>query len=189
MSDKALTPMFRVSYPNIFKPKKNELSGKEEYSLVAVFAPGTDLTVLKKLAQAALVDKWGPDKAKWPTTLKSPFRKCEERKLRDGTMPEGYPEGGIFVSMKSAQRPGLVDSEVRDIIEPREFYAGCYARATVTAFAYDFSGNRGVSLWMQNVQKMKDGEPIAGRAKAQDDFDPVPGAGAATASGSVFDDE
>src|SRR5690348_8229642 len=115
MSTPVLTPKFRVSYPSVFKPRKNELSGKEEYSLVALFPKGTDLRVLEQEAARALEAKWGKDKTQWPKPLKSPFRDQGERaKIVDGkkVLPEGHEEGAIFINLKSTQRPGVVDEGV-----------------------------------------------------------------------------
>lgn len=170
------TPEFRVSYPNVFKPKRNDLNGKDEYSIVALFKKGQDLTALKAAAQKAIVDKWGPDKAKWPQNLRTPFRLQEERaKEVDGkrVLPAGHEEGAIFLNLKSSQRPGVVDQNVQDILDESQFYAGCYARASSNAYAYDQKGNRGVSFGLGNIQKMRDGEPLGNRAKPENDFAPV----------------
>lgn len=170
------TPTFRVSYPNVFKAKKNDLNGKDEFSVVALFKKGEDISGLKAAAQKAIVDKWGPDKAKWPTNLRSPFRDQAERaKEVDGKriLPAGHEEGAIFLNLKSSQRPGVVDQNVQDILDESQFYAGCYARASVNAYAYDQKGNRGVSFGLGNIQKVKDGEPLGNRAKPEQDFAPI----------------
>jgi hypothetical protein len=170
------TPMFRVSYPNVFKAMKNKLSGKDEFSVVALFKKGEDLSTLKAAAQQAIIDKWGPDKEKWPKNLRSPFRdQGEMAKDVDGKriLPAGHEEGAIFLRLKSQQRPGVVDQNVQDIIDESQFYAGCYARASINAFAYDQAGNRGVSFGLGNVQKMRDGEPLGNRAKPEQDFAPI----------------
>ncbi len=170
------TPTFRVSYPNVFKAKKNDLSGKDEFSVVALFKKGEDLTALKAAAQKAITDKWGPDKAKWPANLRSPFRDQAERaKEVDGKriLPAGHEEGAIFLNLKSAQRPGVVDQNVQDILDESVFYAGCYARASVNAYAYDAKGNRGVSFGLGNIQKVKDGDPLGNRARPEQDFAPI----------------
>lgn len=175
-----ITPTFRVSFPNVFKAKLNDLNGKEEYSLVALFPKNADLTQLKAAAQKAIEDKWGKDQAKWPKNLKSPFRDQAERaKTVDGkeVLPAGHEAGAIFMNLKSTQRPGLVDNQNNDILSESEFYAGCYARASVRAFAYDQKGNRGVSFGLQNIQKQKEGDPLTGRMKASDEFTPVEGGG------------
>ena len=170
------TPTFRVSYPNVFKARKNDLNGKDEFSVVALFKKGEDLSKLKDAAQKAIVDKWGADKTKWPTNLRSPFRDQSER-AKDVSgkriLPPAHEEGAIFLNLKSSQRPGVVDQNVEDIIDESQFYAGCYARASINAYAYDIKGNRGVSFGLGNVQKVKDGEPLGNRAKPEQDFAPI----------------
>ncbi len=171
-----MTPPFRVSYPNVFKAKKNDLSGQDEYSIVALFPKDADLKPLVAAAEAAMKAEWGEDKKKWPANIRSPFRKQEERAKTDETtgrkvLPSGYTEGAVFLNLKSKQKPGLVNQKREDIIDDTEFYAGCWARATVSCYAYDKKGNRGVSFGLQNIQKVKDDEPLSGRTTAQDDFE------------------
>ena len=50
-----ITPEFRASYPKLFKAEVNQMSGKAEYSVVALFKKGEDLTALKKAAEQALI--------------------------------------------------------------------------------------------------------------------------------------
>lgn len=184
------TPTFRVSYPNVFQAKKNDLNGKDEFSVVALFPKGADLSQLIAAAQKAIVDKWGPDKSKWPANLRSPFRKQQEKaKDVDGkqVLPPGHEEDAVFLNLKSQQRPGVVDQNVADIIDQSQFYAGCYARASVNAYAYDQKGNRGVSFGLGNIQKVKDGEPFGNRAKPEQDFAPIEGAAQAAPAASADD--
>lgn len=168
-----LTPKFRVSYPNVFNARENEMSGKMEYSVVALFDKGTDLSELRKVAKEAVIKKWGADEKKWPKTLKSPFRDQGEREKEDGTMPEGYVEGAKFLNLKATRRPGLVDQELNDIIDETKFYGGCYARAEVNAYAYDMKGNKGVAFGLNNLQKVADGDPFGNRTPASEAFSPI----------------
>jgi hypothetical protein len=183
------TPKFRVSYPNVFKAKLNDMNGKEEYSLVALFAKGADLSSMKKAAQDAIVAKWGADQKKWPKNLRSPFRSHDEKATEDDVTgkkmyPHGMEEGGVFVNLKSQQKPGLVDQNVQDIISEADFYAGCFARATVRAYAYDAKGNCGVAFGLQNIQKMGEGDSLGSRTRATDDFAPIEGAQAGASDAS-----
>ncbi len=184
-----MTPEFRVSFPNLFKAKKNDLSGEDEYSVQALFSKDADLKVLKMAAEAAIAKKWGDDKKKWPTNLRSPFRLQDERaKVNDEgkkVLPPGYEEGAVYLNLKSKQRPGVVDKNVQPIIDETEFYPGCYARATISAYAYDAKGNKGVAFGLGNIQKTRDGEPLGGRMKAEDEFAPIEGASEGDAS-TVF---
>lgn len=179
------TPRFRVSYPNVFKARKNDLNGKDEFSVVAVFPKGADLSSLKKAAEQAIVDKLGADKSKWPKGLRSPFRDQAERE-KDGKLPDGYEAGAIFINLKATQRPGVVDQNVQDIIEERNFYAGCWAIANVRAYYYDQKGNKGVSFGLQNIQKVADGEPLGGSVRPTDAFKPVEGASEPSSAEDVF---
>lgn len=182
--ENVLTPQFRVSYAKVFRPEKNSLNDKMEYSLVAIFPPKADLTTLTKSITDAATEEWGADKAKWPKNLRNPIRKNEERE-KDGKLPDGYEPGGHFITLKSTQRPGLVDANLQAIIDETQFYSGCFARAQVRPFAYLQKGNAGVSFGLQNLQKMADGDPLSGRQKAEDAFEAV--AGAATAGADAGD--
>ena len=179
------TPQFRVAFPNVFKPRLNSLNKKEEYSLVALFPVGTDLSELKAACKEVAEKKW-PEGI--PTGLRSPFRDQGERKKKNDAgqlvLPPGYEEGGIFLNLKTVTKPGLVDNQVQDIIDSSEFYGGCWARASVSVYAYDQGGNRGVNFGLGNIQKIKDDTPFGNRTKPQDDFAPVGGAIAAQTSGA-----
>lgn len=182
MSTKALTTEFRVAFPSVFRPKYNDLSGKDEYSVVALFKKGVDISNLKKAAQAAVIKKWGENKNKWPKNLKSPFRDQGDRvKIDEETgkefLPQGYEAGAIYLNLKSQQRPGVVAQNKDEIIDESEFYGGCWARASVNAFAYDKKGNKGVSFGLNNLQKLKDDDAFGNRSKAQDDFSAVENTG------------
>ena len=167
MAGNVLTHEARVSYPYVFEPNKGPNNDQEpKYSLTLLFAKGADLAPLKKAAEEAVREKWGD---KPPKKLKSPF-------LDQGDYDKpGYEAGCIMVRASSNERPGLVDARVQPIIDPCDFYAGCYCRATLRAFAYDRNGNQGVSFGLQNIQKLRDGERLAGRPKAEEDFQPVEG--------------
>jgi len=169
-----ITPIFRVSYPNVFVARKNDLSGKDEFSLVALFKKGEDITALQAEVLRAAKEKWGEGiiakttqgthtfqpVGKAAFSIRLPFRDQGERASSEKGMPAGYEAGAMFINLKSNQRPGLVDAKRQDIIEASDFYAGCYAKAAVNAYAYDKKGNKGVSLGLQALQKVKDGDPL-----------------------------
>lgn len=171
-----ITPTFRVSYPNVFEAKANSLNGKLEYSVVALFKEKEDLSALKAAATAAIKAKWGD---KVPKKLKSPFRDQGEREKEDGSLPDGYVKGAVFINLKSTRQPGILDQKKQAILTAERFYAGCYARADVSCFAYEFRNEQGivistgVSFGLNNLQLVADGEPFSGRRKAEDAFEPI----------------
>jgi len=161
MTDKAriMTPAFRVAFPEVFTPGGMDPS-KPKYSIVMLFDKSEDISELKRIAQAAAKEKWGD---KIPADRRSPFRDGDTKDMA------GYP-GTTFVKAATKYKPGLVDAQRNDIIDETEFYAGCWARATLTAYAYDFQGNRGVAFNLHNIQKLKDDDSFVGGMSAQDDF-------------------
>jgi hypothetical protein len=180
-----VTPEFRVSYPRVFKPERNDLNGQDEYSLVALFAPGADLSPLKAAVKQAAVNKWGDS---LPANIRIPLRDGDE-KIKDGAYPAGFEKGTVFVTMKCRKAPGVVDPQVQPILDDADFYGGCYARASVHVQAYDQKGNKGVSVYLNHVQKMRDGEAFGkGRVSPQQAFEAVAGAPAASGgAGGIFD--
>lgn len=181
MSTDCVTPEFRVSFPAVFQAKLNKLNNKQEFSLVALFKKGENMEGLKKAAMNAAIKKWGEDRAKWPTkivdgktvsAIRLPFRDQSE-KSKDGKLPEGHEMGAVFMTLRSEQRPKVVDQSVQEIIEPHKFYAGCWARASVNAFAYDQMGNKGVSFGLNHLQLVRDGDPFSARPRVEDAFKPI----------------
>ncbi len=166
MSDvtKVITPEFRVSFPAIFKP--SEYNGKEKFGVTMLFPKSTDISKLKKMCIDVAKEKWGE---KLPRPLKTPFRDGNEKDL------DKYPsfEDATFCAAQTLFQPGLVDETLQPIIDESEFYAGCYARASVSAFAWEFQGKKGVSLNLINVQKLRNGDKLGGRTTAENEFEAV----------------
>lgn len=166
---KVTTPVFRVSFPAVFEAKPGPDGGEPKFSIAMLFDAEAQKTAefanMKKLAQAAIKERWGD---KVPSNLRNPFRKGEEKPDL-----EGYGEGIVFVSASSKMKPGVIDAKKNKITDEEAFYAGCYARATVVAYAYDKAGNKGVAFGLNNVQKIRDGESLTGRVAAENDFDEV----------------
>lgn len=165
---KVKTSVFRVSFPKVFKPEGFN-GGDPKYGIGMLF-PKSQPELLKDMKRAvanAATEKWGP-KEKWPQRLRLPFRDGDEKDDLDGY------RGHIYVTATSKQKPGVINQEREYITEESgEFYAGCYARATLIAFAYDTAGNKGVSFSLQNIQKIRNGKPFSGKKKAEDEFESV----------------
>lgn len=160
---KIYSPVGRVSFPYVFE--KNDYNDPPKYELTLLFPPGTDLSELKNAARAAAREKWGDS---MPKGLRSPFRDAGEK---DGI--DGYEPGWTFIAFRTTRKPGVVDKNVAPIIDPEEFYPGCWARVTCNPYAYARKGNSGVAFGLNNVQKMKDDESFQGGTAAEEDFDPV----------------
>ena len=167
---KLLSPVFRVSFPSVFEASSYE-GGTPKFSVCAVWEPAKFTAKDKALWDAMLaladsvsVEKFKKKLAALPANFKKPFRNGDEK-------PDllGFGDGKIFANLSSKMRPGIIALDNTPITDPEDFYPGCYARATVTAYAYDNVG-KGVALGLQNLQKIKDGERLDSRTEAADDF-------------------
>lgn len=49
-------------------------------------------------------------------------------------------------------------------------YSGVYGRASISFYAFNSSGNKGIACGLNNLQKIRDGEPLGGKASAESDF-------------------
>lgn len=186
------TPKFRVSFAWVFKPQPpmEGSTGEAKYGVTMLFDEAARNTpqyeALKKLALRAAKEKFGdklkPDGNGWFIGLRNPLRDGAEKSELDGY------EGMVFASATSRMQPGIVNQMLNRIISEDDFYSGCYARATVTAYGYDKAGNKGVAFGLQNLQKLADGERFSGRKAAEDDFDSVEDfVDEGTAEGGMFD--
>ena len=71
----------------------------------------------------------------------------------------------------SNNKPGIVDAALKPIMDANEIYSGAYYRASIRAYAWEHpTGGKGVSIALDNIMKVKDGEAFSGRTDASDDF-------------------
>jgi hypothetical protein len=167
-----VTPTFRVSYPNVFKPKKNELSGKDEFVLDMWFEKDTDLTALRKAIDDAIVSAW-PDEEERPE-IPTPFRDGDKPgKNKNGKAREKIP-GVYILKAKSKDAPEVVDCTLKAITDTEKFYAGCYARAQLNIKCYDYKGSCGIGIYVNKIQKLDEGQPLGNvKQDVKDVFDVV----------------
>ena len=173
------TPTFKVSYPSVFKAKLNSLSKKMEYSVEALFDKKADITQLKAAAKAAAIKKWGLDEKKWPKFTNNPFKDQTDKinDLKEKNKPfDHLVEGAVYMTFKcqaDKAKPKVVDQNLQEILEESKFYGGCYARASVNAYAYDQGKNVGISFGLNLLQFVGDGEPFSGRPSVEQAFEPI----------------
>lgn len=165
-----LTPEFRVSYPHVFQP--NSFKGsKPKYSVTMLFPKTADLAVIKNAIRQAKINKFGPNKGDWPAELESPIVDGDAPKHADKDGYKGH--WAIKASTNEDQKPGVVDVNVKPILSASDFYPGCYARAFVYVYVWEFMGKQGVGLILDHVQKLRDGKSFGGKKPAEQVFTPM----------------
>lgn len=171
------TGLVRLSYANVWKPSAVDEGADLKYSS-AILIPKTDTATLDKIEAAVehlkteAAKKFGGKTGKLPPRFKLPLRDGDEEKPNDETYAGHY-----FLNATSKTQPGIVglerdaDGKLKRITDEAEVYSGCYARVSLNFYIFDVSGNKGIAVGLNNIQKVKDGEPLAGRSNADDDFD------------------
>lgn len=157
----------RLSYTHVFNkynPNGDTADGKY---MTNVLIPKGEKETIKALQdaieaakKAGIVSKWG---GKEPKKLDMPLRDGNEKD------DENY-EDCLFVNAKSNTRPGIVDKNRVPIVDEEEVYSGVWAIVSVSFFAYDKNGNKGVACGLNNIMKFKDDERFGGRVSAESDF-------------------
>lgn len=162
-SGNLITPKGRLSFCQILTAKPNK-RGKDMFG-TSILIPGTsDIGLLIEATKKCAAEKWGNA---LPKNLKSPFLKAGEFEY------EGYEDGWTLLRPTAIQKPGVVNAAGENVDESSEIYPGRWAILSLRPFAYDVDGNRGVSFGLQNVQLLDHDTNLAGRTRAEDEFEPV----------------
>jgi len=161
----------RWSYANVWEAKS--IQGSTPKFSVSLIIPKSDKKTLSKI-KAAIESAYKEGESKLKGTgktvpalsvLKTPLRDGDTERPDDPAYANAY-----FVNANSATAPGIVDKTCQPIIDRSEVYSGVYGRASINFYAFNSNGNKGIACGLQNLQKIRDGEPLGGRSKPEDDF-------------------
>ena len=179
---KVITGKVRANWWKADTGETNKLNGVHEFGTQIIIQKSDTETVsaIKAAAKAAIVQKWG-DKA--PKNLRNPLRDGDTESKQDGSPMGPAYEGCYFMNVKSTKRPGIVNTKGQEMADGA-IKSGDYVRVSLNAFAYSNAGNNGVSLGLNNVLFVEEGESLGGgRSSAADDF------GISKAAATVSDDD
>ena len=158
----------RISFANIWEPKAIN-GGDEKYS-VSCLIPKSDKKTLARIQKAVEAAKEDGKTRKWsgkiPPNLKLPLRDGDIDRPDDENYEDCY-----FLNASSKDAPQVVDRKVNPILDPMMVYSGCYCNVSVNFYAFNANGNRGVAVGLGNIQFVRDGERLSGKASADADFD------------------
>ena len=168
-STKVVTGKVRFCYVNVFEPTAMNEGDTPKYN-TCILIPKDDAKTLDKInkaieaakqaGKAKLADKNG----KIPSNLKLPLRDGDDERGDDPAF-----EGVYFINANSQRKPSIVDKDLNPIMEKEEFYSGCYGRASINFYAFNVS-SKGIAAGLNNLQKLEDGEMLAGGSTVEEDF-------------------
>lgn len=161
------TPKLRGSYVHIAKPRMNDLSGNEEYS-IQLLIPKTMkdfIAEINAMIDALAKEEWG---TKVPPMIRRPLRDADEEQ-KEG---EHY-KGCLFMNLRTQDAPGIVGADGVPLANPGQCRSGDYFRVSMGGFSYVKPPPGGVSFGLNNLQFLGAGESISGRMRAEEEFGPI----------------
>lgn len=164
---KIVTGKVRLSYAHLWEPTAIEEGQDKKYSTAIIIDKSDKATVaqinkgIEFLKEQAKLKNNG----KLPPKFKTPLRDGDEERPDDEVYANSY-----FLNASSKSKPGIVDKNVKPILDQDEVYSGCYARVSFNLYLFDTKGNKGIACGLNNVQKLADGDPLGGKSRAEDDF-------------------
>ena len=166
---KVVTGKVRFCYVNVFEPTAMNDGDTPKYN-ICILIPKSDTATVdkikkaieaaKEVGKAKLADKNG----RIPNNLKLPLRDGDDERGDDPAF-----EGHYFINANSLRQPSIVDRSLNPILDRSEFYSGCYGRASINFYAFNVS-SKGIAAGLNNLQKLADGEMLAGGSTAEEDF-------------------
>ena len=178
MSNKPVNPLkvitgkdTRWSYANLWEAKS--INGGTPKFSVSLIIPKSDTVTVQKVnraIQAAYEEGQaklrGNGRTVPPlTAIKTPLRDGDTERPDDPAYAGCY-----FINANSATAPGIVDADCNPILTRSEVYSGVYGRASINFYAFNSNGNKGIACGLNNLQKIRDGEPLGGKASAASYF-------------------
>ena len=160
------------SYLTINEPKAPIGGGTPKYSASLIIPKSDTVTIAKIRAAIQAAYDEGQARLKGNSKyvpaledLKTPLRDGDKERKGDEAYADSY-----FVNANSTIKPGVVDADRQPILDSSELYSGIIGRASVSFYAYNRNGNRGIAAGLNNIQKLADGTPLGGHSRAEDDF-------------------
>lgn len=161
----------RWSYANVWEAKS--INGGTPKFSVSLIIPKSDTVTVQKI-KAAIQAAYEEGQAKLKgngrsvpplTAIKTPLRDGDTERPDDPAYANSY-----FINANSATAPGIVDADCNPILTRSKVYSGVYGRASINFYAFNSNGNKGIACGLNNLQKIRDGEPMGSRSRAEDDF-------------------
>ncbi len=164
-------PDTRWSYANVWEAKS--INGGTPKFSVSLIVPKSDTKTVAKI-KAAIDAAYHEGEAKLKSNgksvpplavIKTPLRDGDSERPDDSAYANTY-----FINANSATAPGIVDADRNPIMTRSEVYSGVYGRASISFYAYNSNGNKGIACGLNNLQKVREGEPLGGKTCAESDF-------------------
>lgn len=174
-TSKIITNPVLLSYLFAIEPKTNK-SGKTSYGAMLIW-PKTDKVMTKMVNDAIqtafIEDKEGKNHLKAKGDV---LPKNIKTTLYDGDDAEEEPfyatvEGCWYLNVSSNRKIDIVDKNRETITDPDEIYSGMYGRCLLQFKAYNNDNSKGITAYVNGIQKTKNGTRLDGITDPSKAFD------------------
>ena len=161
----------RWSYCNIWDAKS--INGGTPKFSISLIIPKADTATIQKI-KAAIEAAYHEGESKLRgngktvpplAAIKTPLRDGDVERPDDPAYANAY-----FINANSSTAPGIVDADRNPVLTRSQVYSGVYGRASINLYAFNSNGNKGIACGLNNLQLIRAGEPLGGKASAESDF-------------------
>lgn len=157
-------PDTRWSYVNVWEAKSVN-GGNPRYS-ISLIIPKNDTDTISYINRAinaaykAGLAKLKGNASKVPalSEIKTPLHDGDLDKPDDEAYKNAY-----FINAASTRPPEICDADLNGITDHSAVYSGAYGRASISFYAYNYNGNRGIACGLNGLQKISDGEQLGAK--------------------------
>lgn len=163
-------PKTRFSYANVWEPRKFK-GDRAKYSICLII-PKEDGEPLSKV-EKAIAEAYRQGQEKLTVNGKTAALSSLTLPLRDGDMDkreDSVYHHAYYINARSDIPPGIVDKNLNRITEKSGFYSGCYGRASIHFYAFNYDGKMGIACGLNNLQKLADGPALGNWSTPEEDF-------------------
>lgn len=172
MSEKIILKNVRLSYEHLFHADKiaGDDTSTPKYSASWILPKDSPQVRLVRDALLKALDEKFPGKRKsgaaWPSMMHNPLKDGDE-------LSDQNPEyAGCYVLRSSSRNRPIVMGRRKEALSEEDgvIYSGCYCNVSLAAAGFDAQVKKGVTVYLNGVQFVRDGERLAG-ADASNDFE------------------
>lgn len=186
----------RLSYLNVFKPRKNDLNGEMEYSVRLLIPkkptdkcpdPRSSIDSIAAAIKAAKAEKI-PDVKVWDNPLRDGDTEL------DSNTGEPKEPGFWYINAKAkeAYPPDLIDAKRLPVTQEMGWQSGDWAKVAISFYGYD-QAKKGVGCGLRGLQFLYKDEALGGGGSVVHHFkeeqgdDPTSGTVASAAADDDYD--
>lgn len=172
MSEKIILKNVRLSYEHIFRADvvAGDSNSEPRYSASWIIPKDSPQVKTIKEALAKALDEKFPGKRKpgapWPSSMHNPLKDGDE-------MADEHPEyAGAYVLRSGSKNRPIVMGRRKEAITEEDgiIYSGCFCNVSLAAAGFDAQVKKGVTVFLNGVQFVKDGDRLSG-FDASNDFE------------------